>query len=94
MKLFWTPLAAGHLRAVYEYIARDNEAAAETLVERIITAVEMLAQYPQMGRTGRLEQTRELVIAGTPFVVIYRTGREQIDVLAVFHTARRWPEQF
>jgi plasmid stabilization system protein ParE len=34
------------------------------------------------------------VIAGTQFVVAYRPGRGQVDVLAVFHAARRWPEEF
>jgi toxin ParE1/3/4 len=94
LKLFWTPLAARNLRAVYDYIAMENPVAAEALADRIVSSVEMLEQYAQMGRAGRMEGTRELVIAGTPFVVIYRVGREQIDVLAVFHTARRWPEGF
>jgi plasmid stabilization system protein ParE len=94
LKLFWTPLAGKNLRAVYDYIAIENPGAAESLAGRIVSCAEILAQYPQMGRAGRMEGTRELVIAGTPFVVIYRTGREQIDVLTVFHRARRWPEKF
>jgi toxin ParE1/3/4 len=87
-------LATRNLRAVYEYIATENPGAAEMMANRIVSAVEMLERYPQMGHRGRMEQTRELVIAGTPFVVIYRVGREQVDVLTVFHTARRWPEEF
>jgi len=47
----------GHLRAAYEYVARENAAAAETLVEQIFAVVERLEQYPRM---GRVEGTRGL----------------------------------
>jgi toxin ParE1/3/4 len=84
----------GHLRAAYEYVARENAAAAETLVEQIFAVVERLEQYPRMGRAGRVEGTRELVIAGTAFVVIYQVAAERVEVLAVLHAARKWPEEF
>jgi toxin ParE1/3/4 len=90
---YWTPIAIAHLRAAYEYIAQDSSAAAESLLEHIFSAVEMLEQYPQIGRIGRVKGTRELVIAATPFVVAYRLRRSRIDVLAVFHGARKWPEK-
>jgi plasmid stabilization system protein ParE len=47
-----------------------------------------------MGRPGRVPGTRELVVAGTPYVVAYRVAASQIDVLAVIHAARRWPQTF
>jgi plasmid stabilization system protein ParE len=43
---------------------------------------------------GRVEGTRELVIAGTAFVVVYRVEAERVEVLAVLHAARKWPEEF
>jgi len=94
LTLHWTPIAIRHLRAAYEYVAQDSVSAADSLIEQIFSAVEMLAQYPQIGREGRVKGTRELVIAGTPFLVAYRLRRTQIDVLAVFHSARRWPGEF
>jgi toxin ParE1/3/4 len=94
LTLHWTPIAIGHLRAAYEYLAQDSESAAESLIERIFAAVEQVAQYPQIGRDGRVKGTRELVIAGTPYVVAYRVRQSRIDILAVFHGARKWPEEF
>ena len=94
MTLHWTPVAITHLRAAYEYVGQDSVTAGEWLLEHIFTAVEQLAQYPQIGRTGRVKGTRELVIAGTPFVVAYRMRQGRIDVLAVLHGARKWPEEF
>jgi len=93
LNLYWTPLAISHLHSAYDYVAQDNVAAADSLLDRIFTVVEKLAQFPQIGRQGRVEGTRELVIAGTAFVVAYRIRRGQIDILAVFHGARKWPEE-
>jgi toxin ParE1/3/4 len=90
----WTPIATAHLREAYEYVAQDNVRAAESVLERIFSAVEMLQLYPQIGRAGRVKGTRELVIAATPFVVAYRSRRAGIEVLAVLHAARKWPEEF
>ena len=81
MRLYWTPIAMGHLRAAYEYVARENAVGAETLVEQIFAVVERLEQYPRMGRAGRVDGTRELVIAGTAFVVVYRVAGERVEVL-------------
>ena len=94
LTLHWTPIAISHLHAVHEFIAEDNAVAAELLIERILFAVEKLTQYPEIGRNGRVNGTRELVIAGTSFVVAYRVRQRQIDVVAVLHAARKWPEEF
>jgi len=94
LTLHWTPLATEHLRAAYEYVAQDSAPAAEALIERIFGAVEMLALYPGIGRSGRVKGTRELVIAGTPFLVAYRVRGNKLEVLAVLHGARRWPPEF
>jgi toxin ParE1/3/4 len=92
--LDWTPIATQDLRAAYDYVAEDSVTAAEALLDRIFAVVERLEQYPRMGRGGRVDGTRELVIAGTPFVVVYRVGPKRVDVIAVLHAARRWPEEF
>jgi toxin ParE1/3/4 len=34
--------------------------------------------------------TRELVIAGTRFIVVYRIT-DNVEILRVLHTAQRWP---
>jgi toxin ParE1/3/4 len=94
VKLPWTRIAAADLRAAWEYIAAENAAAAEGVLEKILRGVEALEHHPQLGRAGRVEGTRELVISGTPFVVAYRLRRDEILVLAVLHGARKWPESF
>ena len=93
MKLRWTPLAAGQLASAYDYVARDNPRAADETIERILSAVEVLERHPHIGRKGRVSRTRELVVTGTPFLVAYRVTTDQIEILAVLHGARRWPER-
>lgn len=94
MKIRWTDGAVEDLQSAYEYIASDNEKAAAETVDRIVSAVERLEQFPQMGRTGRVAGTRELVVTGTPFIVAYRSKRDTVQVLAVLHAARKWPRKF
>ena len=94
MRIRWTPQAAGHLKACHDYLAAESVTAEDQLIDRILTAVEMLGQHPQLGRTGSVEGTRELLIARTPFIVAYRLRGDQAQILAVLHGARRWPEEF
>ena len=93
MRIRWLRTALANLDAEAEYIARDNPAAAARVVKTIVDTVDQLKQYPAMGRPGRLTGTRELVIPGTPYVIPYRVRENAIEVLRVFHAARRWPTQ-
>jgi len=47
-----------------------------------------------MGRPGRVDGTREFVVAGTPYIIPYRVRGETVELLAVMHGARRWPDTF
>lgn len=92
MKIRWTAVAANDLKATHEYVSEDSVAHANKLVERILGSIEMLERYPHLGRDGRLEGTRELAVTGTPFIVFYRIGRNQVEILGVLHAARKWPD--
>ena len=70
----WTSLAADHLEAAHAYLVEENPRAAGRLIDRILAGIEMLQRYPNLGRNGRVQGTRELVISGTPFVVPYRVS--------------------
>lgn len=94
MKIVWTEVAVNHLHAAFDYIAADNPRAATTTVEKILSVVEHLNRHPSLGHTGRAVNTRELTIPNTPFIVVYRLKSRQIEVLAVFHAARKWPDEF
>ncbi|MBV9287592.1 MAG: type II toxin-antitoxin system RelE/ParE family toxin [Hyphomicrobiales bacterium] len=52
-----------------------------------------LRAHPHMGRPGRIVGTRELVVAETAYVVPYRVADREVQIPAVFHGARCWPDK-
>jgi toxin ParE1/3/4 len=95
MNIRWSPEAIQDLASLREFIARDEPLAAERIALRIIDNVEnLLPGHPQIGRPGRVPGTRELAISGTPYVVPYRVQHGTLQVLRVYHGARRWPDRF
>lgn len=79
--------------AIAEYIAQDNPAAAHAVREAILRQVGRLAEHPRIGRPGRIEGTRELVISGTPYIVAYRVAGQNVTILRVLHGAQQWPKR-
>ena len=95
MNIIWSPEAIQDLISLRAYISQDNPAAAMRVVLRIIHDIEqLLLDNLQMGRPGRVSGTRELVIPQTPYIVPYRVQRGAIEILRVYHGARRWPDSF
>jgi plasmid stabilization system protein ParE len=94
MRVRWLRKALRNLDDEATYIATDDPAAAELVVERVLAAVAMLAQQPGMGHPGRLPGTRELVVAKTRYIVPYRVRGDEVQILRVFHTARRLPQRW
>jgi toxin ParE1/3/4 len=91
----WSPEAIDDLVSLRAYISEDDPAAAQRVALHIIHNVEvLLAENPQIGRAGRVPGTRELVIPNTPFIVPYRVQGDRLQILRVYHSARKWPEQF
>ena len=93
MKVAWTRLALNDLDSAYDHISDENPSAAVRTIERIRKALEAVSRHPEIGRSGRVEGTRELIIPGTPFIVAYRAKAKRIEVLSVIHGARRWPDE-
>lgn len=94
MKIVWSHRALGQLRAISAYIAEHNPAAAMSIRDRIRTGINQLRDFPLSGRAGRVAETRELVISGAPYLAAYRQRGDRIEILAILHAAREWPEDF
>jgi len=91
LKILWLEKAVVDLEEAYEFILYDNPSAAAGEVEKVLKSVERLCDNPAMGKAGRVPKTRELVVPGTPYLVIYRVKNGRLEVLCVFHGARQWP---
>jgi toxin ParE1/3/4 len=92
MRVDWSPHAFSDLKAISEYIERDRSLeTANRITRKIYRVTQSLRAMPQLGRPGRVEDTRELVIAGLPYIVVYKASSECVLILNIVHGAQRWP---
>ena len=76
------------------YLSDENPYAAKELHERIGAVVAELIENPYTGRPGRVPGTRELVITNTSYILPYHIRQNRLEILRVYHGARKWPKQF
>ncbi len=93
MQIVWSATAITNLIEIREYIERDKPEAARRVAQKIITSVERLAKHPFLGHSGREPGTRELIVAGTPYIIPYKIHRGRLAILAVLHGAQRDPRE-
>lgn len=94
MKVHWTTNAINHLLGIFEYIATNSPAYATGMVDRITRRSEQIAGHPFSGRKVPeydAEDIREII--EKPYRIIYRVKPDQIDVLAVIHSAQLLPDK-
>ena len=87
MRIRWLRAALRNLADEATFIALDNEAAAQMVVQRVLEAVAQLSEQPGLGRPGRVPDTRELVVLKTRYVVPYRVRGDLVTILRVFHSS-------
>ena len=88
VEIVWSPLARARLREIHNYVATDKPEAAARLAMRIVAVVEALRNHPHLGRAGSDSETRELVIGGTPYIVLYRVQRDRVVISTIWHGAQ------
>jgi toxin ParE1/3/4 len=71
----------------------DGRGEAADIARRIREAVQILAKYPGAGRVGRVPDTREVGVSGTPYVLPYRIKANALEILRVLHGAQKWPDR-
>jgi len=92
VKLTWSPLAVSDRESIFDYIADDNVAAAIDLDELFQRKAALLVHQPQMGRRGRVRDTREFVVH-PHYVLVYdiQVEHDRVRILRVLHTALQYP---
>jgi toxin ParE1/3/4 len=93
VKIRWTAVAADDLKSVHEYLSERAPTRPDTIVDRILAGIDVLEQYPNLGRQGRLDGTRELVITGTPFIVFYRLAKSKFLGSSTPHASGLTPSE-
>jgi len=94
MEVVWLKEAIQDLKEIGQFIAEDDPAAAYRVLTKIHTSGNSLQHNPNLGRTGRVAKTRELIVPGLPYILPYYMKDKQIRILAVMHASRKWPDAF
>jgi toxin ParE1/3/4 len=88
-QVVWAPQAIQDVEAIRAHIARDSTHYAHLVVERLVAAIERLADHPRSGRVVPElgdESIRE-VIHGN-YRIVYRLRHDVVEIATVFHGAR------
>lgn len=75
MRVLWTTDAADDLERICDYIAASSPDTAQRVASLIVEGIESLESFPNRGRIGRAEGTRELIFATLPFVAVYERAQ-------------------
>jgi plasmid stabilization system protein ParE len=90
MRLRYSAAARRHIEQIFSFLAERNPAAARRIVAEIRSSARLLIEFPHMGRAGEVPDTREWVVRGSPYLLVYEVVAEQDEVwvLGVFHGAQ------
>jgi toxin ParE1/3/4 len=95
MKVQWTVPAVDDLGSIRDYIARDSDFYAARFVEKILDTVELLMDFPEMGRVvPEADDINVREILFQNFRIMYRIQRESVHVVAIIRGSRdigKWP---
>ncbi len=94
-KIIWSLQAREDLRDIVSFIAADNPAAAQSFGLRLMSKVDVLANFPQLGRVvpdESDEALRELILR--PYRIVYQVLADQqmVAIVRIWHGARGEPE--
>ena len=94
MRIKWLGLALADLDSIEAYIAQESLDGAVRAVLQVINGIELLQDQPNLGRVGRVDGTRELILTDVPYTVAYRVKNRSIEILRILHQSRQWPDNF
>jgi toxin ParE1/3/4 len=77
-----------HIR---DTILAENPDAAERVQKSIARAIELLKFFPNIGRPGSVEGTREKPVKSLPYLIVYKIAGSELIVLRIYHGAESRP---
>jgi len=91
LKLRWSTAAANDLEEISSYLHINHPSFALDTIQRIYRSAKSLKQFPEKGRPGKLEGTRELVLSPLPYLIVYSASTDFVQVLRIIHGAQERP---
>jgi plasmid stabilization system protein ParE len=91
MRARWAEPAARDFTHICDYIEEhDSSTTARRVALSVYERVSALAEFPERGRPGRKSGTRELILAGLPYLAVYRLRGDAVEILRILHGAQDW----
>ena len=90
VKIVITPDAEEDIRQVFDYISEYSLQAALAQVDRFLEKIELLRQFPRLGKTIDMlnnERLRSFYVGGYR-IAYYIVSENRIDILRVHHSAK------
>ena len=94
MEIRWSEVAIDSLERARSFIANENPQAAARVYELVLITARRLSDNYTLGRPGRVDGTRELVVPRCRYIIAYTVFLGSVIILAVQHDAQKWPERF
>lgn len=88
MRIRWTLAAASDLQQIHEYLKEHEPHLARPTVIAVREAVLSLRKFPNRGRPGAVEGTRELLHERLPYIVAYRVMEDAVEILHIWHPSQ------
>ena len=94
MAWYLTDPARDDLDDVWSYIAGDNVAAADKMIERLAERLDMLARQPLIGEVCPDIKPDLRSFPVRPYVIYYAVQADEVSIIRVLHGARDVRRQF
>jgi addiction module RelE/StbE family toxin len=83
--------AAQDLEEITVFIQKDSVSAARSVAKSLFDVANSLEALPSRGRAGKIMGTRELVVQGLPYIIVYEVMDTAVQILHIYHGARSYP---
>lgn len=88
------PRAAQDIADAVAYLNRADVHAVEPFRQAILKSLRLIAANSHAGRRSRTDGVREWSVPGWPYLIPYRIAGEDVEVLRIWHTKRRQPQDW
>lgn len=90
-RIRWATAAADDLQGISDYLREHHPLFARTTIQKLYNAARSLKQFPNRGRIGQKDGTRELVMAPLPYIIVYGVEPDMVHIFRVIHASEDWP---
>jgi addiction module RelE/StbE family toxin len=91
MRVNWTKRALNDLEIEANYLNEISPSIKDSFLEDVESGIDLIKEYPELGRIGRVNQARELILKKFQYILVYLVESSYIDIIRLLHTSRKWP---